>query len=119
MIQSVPTVLRSRVKNKLTMPHLGFVLLVLVALVNATSSNQISNKSGVSPIDPTKCHNMYAYNSFYVGASKEIKALLQEVKAELSEIREEIKSLKRNKTTGSYNQIYKSIIQFALNRGTG
>lgn len=92
--------MQSRVKNKLAMPRLSFVyLLVLVALVSAASSNQISNKSGVSPIDPTKCHNMYTYNSFNAGANKEIKALLQEVKAKLSEIREEIKSLKGNKTT--------------------
>jgi len=43
---------------------------------------------------------MYTYNSFYAGASKEIKALLREVKKELSEIREEIKSMKGNNTTG-------------------
>jgi len=41
---------------------------------------------------------MYTYNSFYAGASKEIKALLREVKNELSEMREEIKSLKGNNT---------------------
>ena len=92
-------------KNKLIMARLGSILtlvyvLLVVSVLSATKAyKQSSNNSGV-PHAGSNCHNMYTYNSFYAGASKEIKALLREVKKELSEIREEIKSMKGNNTTG-------------------
>ena len=87
------------------MDRLGSILtLVYVHLVlsipSATKAvKQSSNNSGV-PRTGSKIQNMYTYNNFYAGASKEIKALLREVKNELSEMREEIKSLKGNNTIG-------------------
>lgn len=78
---------------------LVYVLLALSIPSATKAAKQSSSNSGVPRAD-SKCHNMYTYNSFYAGASKEIKALLREVKNELSEMREEIKPLKGNNTIG-------------------